>query len=84
MVSAVKTQHDEASKTVRTFDLVRWIRARRMQWLGHILRMEPSRLVKKTVQLMFESPQEGDLLMNEPIIATWENLCKMVADRKKW
>ena len=35
-----KTLHQEASATSRTFNLVSWVRARRLQWLGHILRME--------------------------------------------
>ena len=46
--------------------------------------MEPSILVKKAVQMMFEDPQEGDLLMDAPITATWASLCKMAADREKW
>lgn len=34
-----KTPHQEASSKWRTFDLVRWVRGRRLQWLIHILRM---------------------------------------------
>ena len=41
-----KTQHQEASAKWRSFDLVRWIRARRLTWLGNILRMGPERKVK--------------------------------------
>ena len=45
--------------------------------------MEAPRLVKKAVQLMFEIPQEGDLLMDAPITLTWTGLCKMATDREK-
>ena len=39
MVSIItgRTAHQEASAKWRTFNLVTWIRARRLQWLGHIL-----------------------------------------------
>lgn len=37
---------DEASKATRTFDMAKWIRAKRLQWLGHILRMGPERKLK--------------------------------------
>ena len=30
-----KTPHQEASPKWRSFDIVRWIRARRLAWLGH-------------------------------------------------
>ena len=48
MVSAItgRTVQQEASAKWRTFDLVKWIRARRLQWLGHILRLGPERLIK--------------------------------------
>ena len=36
---------EEASVITRTFDIVRWIRARGLQWVDHILRMDPERLV---------------------------------------
>ena len=33
----------------KTFDLVRWVRARRLQWMGHILRLEDTtRLLQYT------------------------------------
>ena len=40
-----KTIREEASSG-KTFDLVMWIRARRLQWLGHILRLGPGRTIK--------------------------------------
>ena len=82
-----RSQHEEASADTKTFDLVRWIRARRLQWLGHILRMDNGRLVKDAVRLMYNSPQDGDsgdLLMDAPTTDTWDELCKRAAHRDAW
>ena len=49
-----KSVHDEVRDDTRSFDLVLWIRTRRAQYLGHILRMDPSRMVHKAVQYMHE------------------------------
>ena len=61
-----KSAHEEASKRTRTFDVVSWIRARRLQWVGQILRMDPSRMVYKAAQHIHENRMEGDLLMEVP------------------
>ena len=46
MVSIITGRHvrEEASEG-KTFDLIKWIRARKLQWLGHILRMGKGRKV---------------------------------------
>ena len=44
-----KTIREEATTATKTYDLMASIRARRLQWLGDILRMEEGRLVKKAV-----------------------------------
>ena len=80
-----KTQYEEASEGSRTVDLVRWIRARRLQWLGHILRMEDTRLIKKAVQHLFEEPaQVGDFLMDAPQVSSWDELCERAQHREAW
>ena len=79
-----KSQHEEASHGTRTMDLVRWIRARRLQWLGHILRMDDSRLVKKAVYTMYTNQQDGDLLMDAPDTSTWKALCRHAEDKEAW
>ena len=35
-----KTRHEEASADTRTFDIVAWVRARRLSWLGQIICLE--------------------------------------------
>ena len=86
MVSRItkRSIHEEASPSTRTFDVVRWIRARRFQWVGHILRMDPSRLVHKTVRHIFDNRSEGNLLMDTPGDKSWDELKTLAADRVDW
>ena len=79
-----RTPHEEASAATCTFNIVDWIRARRMQWLGHILRMDDSRLIKKAVRLMYTKRQPGDLLMDAPASHSWSELCQRAAHRDAW
>ena len=71
-----KTRHEEATPETRTFDIVTWIRARRIRWLGlgHILRLPDNegRLLKEAVKDIYEHPQEGDLSMDVSISGDWE------------
>ena len=79
-----KTPHAEASEDTRTFDLLRWIRARRLQWLGHILRMGQERKLKQAVFEIYKSPKPGDLLMDAPKSKSWRELTTYAADREFW
>lgn len=78
-----KSIHDEASATTRTFDLVRWIRARRLQWVGHILRMEPDHMVYNALKHLHGSRSQGDILMDVPDYA-WPELVQLAANRDGW
>ena len=79
-----KSPHEEASATTRTFDLLRWIRARRLQWLGHILRMGKDRKLKQAVFELYKAPSQGDLMMDAPKVDSWSELMKLAADRDYW
>ena len=56
-----KTPHQEASAKWMTFNIVKWVRVRRLQWLGHILRMGKELKPKQAVFEMFKYRKEGDM-----------------------
>lgn len=78
------TARQEATPKSRTFDIVLWVRARRLQWLGHILRMGTDRLLKQAIFEMFKNRQEGDMLIDAPTHKSWRELCTYAADRDYW
>ena len=63
-----------------------WIRARRLKWVGHILRLCDSdkRLIKETIKVIFDNRQEGDILMDVDAVLTWEQLQAQARDRDVW
>ena len=79
-----KTIHEEASRETRTFDVVGWVRARRLQWVGHILRMDEKRMVYKTLQHIYENKSEGDLLMDLHDKYSWRGLLMLADNRSGW
>ena len=85
MVSIIteRSNREEAAEG-KTFDLVKWIRARRLQWLGHTLRMTEERKVKQVILIMFKNPQPGDILMDIPHTTSWRELCTYACDRDYW
>ena len=79
-----KSPHDEAKDGTRSFDLVRAIRARRLAWLGHILRMSPTRILTQAVEHLYNNRSEGDILTDAPNTQSWDELRAWARDRKKW
>ena len=61
-----KTPREEATAKTCSFNLLNWIRSRRLQWVGHVIRMGTDRKVKQAVYEMFKTPTEGDILMDAP------------------
>ena len=65
-----KSVCEEASMSTRSFDVVRWISTRRLQWVIHILHMgypmDKRRLILKAAEHIYNNRKEGDLLMNSP------------------
>ena len=79
-----KSPHDKAKEGTRSFDLVRAIRARRLAWLGHILRMPQTRMLAQAVEHMYNNRSEGDILTDAPETQSWGELRSWAQDRKKW
>ena len=91
MVSTItgRTIQEEAAKNGKTYDAVAGIRATRLRWLGHILRMKKTkggeeRMIKKAVKHLYHNRAEGDILMDAPNSASWEELTKMAENRQRW
>ena len=47
-----KTPREEAAESTCSFNLVRTVRAMRLQWLGHILRLGEERLLHRAVKCL--------------------------------
>ena len=82
-----RTVHEEASSATRTFDVIASIRARRHQWVGHILRLAPDRMIYMALKHMHTHRSEGDLLMDTPPELTWDELVQLASGdvgRDRW
>ena len=84
-----KSIRDEARAETTTFSMMDAVRATRLRWAGHILRMKqkpghPPRLVQQALHHIFDNRAEGDLLMDAPHAETWEELQEMAEDRIEW
>ena len=81
-----RSPHEEVRVKTQTFDIVRWIRVRRLKWVGHmhILRMVPERMVNQSLRHIAENTTDGDLLMAVPPAMTWTELQALVTNRDGW
>ena len=65
------------------YDLVLSIRQRRMRFLGHILRMDISRLLRRTL-LAYVEGGDSLLIMQDCGGRNIKQLTKMARDRRQW
>ena len=70
-----KTHREEACTSTTTSNILAWIRSRRLQWCGHILRLQkvkrqnssPShRLIHQALHHIYNNKQVGDILIDAP------------------
>ena len=76
-----KSAHEEARDP--SHDMIKSIRARRLCWLGHILRMKDTRLVKVAALHQHYHNFAGSLFLDAPNMGIPE-LQKLVNKRKEW
>ena len=80
-----KTYRDTAVNP--DFDLVRAIRKRRLRYLGHILRLPPERLLRKSLfayVMGSDTIPVGSLIADCPLNLNLEDLALIATDRKQW
>ena len=75
--------HEEATSISTTFDIITWIRSRRLKWVGHILRLNDEKLIKRTLKHIHDNKQEGDITMDTPNLE-WKALQHYTTDRSRW
>ena len=81
-----KSKQEEATTATTSFDIIAWIRARRLKWVGHILRIsdKEDRLIKKAIKHIYDNQQPGDILMDLPAHRNWKALQAFAGDRDEW
>ena len=67
-----------------SFNLIRRIRARRLRWLGHILRAGPGHLTFQALKTQLRLDHQGNLLSDAPPHTTVEELVPLAMDRAGW
>ena len=79
-----KTIPQEARAISTSYDLVKHIRARRLKWLGQILRQGPSRLTYQAVEEQRRLGLPGNILMDAPHHNTLRELAIKAKNKKAW
>ena len=68
------------------FDLVRAVKTRRLRFLGHILRLDPSRLLRRTLLSYLNAPstERAGTLLHGCDGLSIDQLCELANDRQAW
>ena len=71
---------------VPSYDLVGAVRARRMQYVGHILRLEDGRMLRRALEEEWSRQSDGcrGLLYDTPVVDTFNELVLIASDRDLW
>ena len=67
-----------------SFNLLYHLRSRRLRWLGHILRMEDSRLLRAVVCSAQQPYPAGSIFMDAPPHSSMDHLVKLAGRKKSW
>ena len=76
--------HEEVSKRTTSFDMVVTIRKRRLQWVGHILRMKGERLVKSALRRQFLRRVPDIMVMDLPDDMDFTEAEELAKSRAGW
>ena len=77
-----KTRVEESRPASCTYSLTADIRRRCLIWLGHILRMQDSRLVRIAAKIQYDMQEGGNLFMDAPSHQDYEGLVKQASNRQ--
>ena len=68
-----------------SFDLVRHLKQRRLEWVGKTLRREESFLARRSLKELFSlNSIEGSVLMNAPVCKSFDELVDLARDTESW
>ena len=79
-----KTRVEESRHSTCTYSMAKDIRRRRLIWLGHLLRMDDNRLVKRAVKVQWSMREKDNLFCDAPNNLSFTRLCVMAKSRTAW
>ena len=77
-----KTVYDETKEP--TMDLIRYLRALRLKWVGHVLRRGENFPARRAMMMEQQPYEEGSILENTPKHGSMAELIELAEDREKW
>ena len=79
-----KTIAQEARPATTSLNVISRIRARRLRWVGHLLRLGPEYPPYHALKVQHDMNKEGNILMDAPPHDTFEELTTIAEDRALW